>query len=306
MRLLVIGSGIQGNKRALVAQSDFVGFVDPLSESAHYRSIHDVNPDLYDAVAICTPNSEKELYINHSIELRKHILVEKPLIASSPRELMWLKDKAKNFGCVLYTAYNHRFEPSFILVKEYIANGGLGNLYQIRMIYGNGTAQLVKNSSWRDKGLGVIEDLVPHLIDTLKFWFPTNKFKLSLVNASAFENCAPDYAALISIGSQPLISIEVSLCAWKNTFVCDIYGEKGSAHINGLSKWGESEFKFHKRIFPSGKPIENAHIFPQGDPTWRLEYDHFKDLVWKQDYSYSLVDSEIQDILETFRLSITK
>ena len=37
------------------------------------------------------------------------------------------------------------------------------------MFCGNGTARLVRNSLWRDKGNGVLGDLGSHLIDTTKF-----------------------------------------------------------------------------------------------------------------------------------------
>ena len=50
--------------------------------------------------------------------------------------------------------------------------------------------------------------------------------------------------------------LEVSLLSWRNNFVCDIIGDKGSVHINSLCKWGPSKFIKRKRVFPSGKPDE--------------------------------------------------
>jgi scyllo-inositol 2-dehydrogenase (NADP+) len=55
-------------------------------------------------------------------------------------------------------------------VKKIIESGKLGNIYSIKMFYGNGTARLVKNSKWRDKGYGVLPDLGSHLLDTINFW----------------------------------------------------------------------------------------------------------------------------------------
>ena len=43
------------------------------------------------------------------------------------------------------------------------------------------------------------------------------------------------------------IECEVSLCSWKNTFICDLYGEKGSAHISSLTKWTKSSLTIRKR-----------------------------------------------------------
>ena len=56
----------------------------------------------------------------------KHVLVEKPLWASatttSPRSRRWRARK----GVVCYTAYNHRFEPHFVRMRDLIASGELG------------------------------------------------------------------------------------------------------------------------------------------------------------------------------------
>lgn len=294
MKLLVVGAGVQGQKRAKVAGDDFIGYLDPEIDFAQYKDISDLLGVDYDAVAICTPNFAKEDYIDYFIEQEKSVLVEKPLLCKSLDNLLQLRSKAKTRQLVLYTAYNHRFEPSISFLKERIRSEQLGKIYFVRLIYGNGTARLVKNSSWRDTGLGVIEDLVPHLLDTLFYWFPDSSLDFSLVNASNFENLAPDHGILVSHNSRMLVSLEVSLCAWRNTFVCDIYGENGSAHINGLCKWGDSEVKLRKRVLPSGVPIEESHVFPSGDPTWKLEYEYFKELVQTRSYHDEGVDFEIQ------------
>lgn len=298
MNLLVVGAGVQGQKRAKFAGSDFIGYLDPAVETAHYKSIDDlINVD-FDAVAICTPNFVKEDYINYFIERGKHIIVEKPLFCQSLDSLLQLRNKAELKKLVLYTAYNHRFEPSIAFIRETIKSEQLGNLYFVRLIYGNGTARLVRNSSWRDTGLGIIEDLVPHLLDTLSYWFPDNSLDFSLINASKFENLTPDHAILVGHDSKVLVSLEVSLCSWRNSFICDIYGENGSAHINGLCKWGDSEVKLRKRVLPSGLPLEETFSFPYGDPTWKLEYEYFKNLVQNNSYQDLGVDSRIQKALE--------
>ena len=47
-------------------------------------------------------------------------------------------------GVVCYIAYNHRFEPHFVRMREAGRLGTLGALYHCRMFYGNGTARLVR------------------------------------------------------------------------------------------------------------------------------------------------------------------
>ena len=71
----------------------------------------------------------------------------------------------------------------------------------------------------------------------------------------------------------------MTLCMWKNTFVCDVIGSKGSAHLNSLCKWSKSSFCYRRRKFPSGAPKEKKISFEKGDPTWKAEYLFFKNLI---------------------------
>ena len=70
----------------------------------------------------------------------------------------------------------------------------------------------------------------------------------------------------------------MTLLMWRNHFTCDIFAENGSAHISSLCKWGPSEFTHRTRILPSGRPPEESVTLVQDDPTWALEYAHFKTL----------------------------
>jgi scyllo-inositol 2-dehydrogenase (NADP+) len=70
----------------------------------------------------------------------------------------------------------------------------------------------------------------------------------------------------------------MSMLSWRNTFSADIYGEKGSAHISCLCKWGPSTFTLRERVLPSGRPDEQAETLVCVDPTWAAEYRHFKEL----------------------------
>jgi hypothetical protein len=76
----------------------------------------------------------------------------------------------------------------------------------------------------------------------------------------------------------PRIELEMTLLMWRNHFTCDVLAEHGSAHIQSLCKWGPSVFTRRKRVLPSGRPPEEVDTLVQDDPTWALEYAHFKAL----------------------------
>jgi len=193
----------------------------------------------------------------------------------------------------VYTAYNHRFEPSISETKEILDSRVLGKIYQIRIFYGNGTARLVANSNWRDTGLGVISDLGSHCVNLINYWFPNLIFSLQVCNFDSFENQAPDSALLISNNSNPRITIELSLCSWRNTFRAEIVGENGAIGIYGLSKWGESKLVKQERVLPSGVPIETTKLYEAGDKSWDLEQRYFSKLV----SSKTPVDLKIDELI---------
>lgn len=278
MRVIVVGLGVQGYKRRAFAGADFVASVDPVNKEANFRRIEDVPLDRYDAVLACVPDQPKVDLLGYCIANKKHILVEKPLWAENEADIAELQRKARANGVVCYTAYNHRFEPHFVRMRDLLRSGELGRLYSCRMFYGNGTARLVRESAWRDHGAGVIPDLASHLLDTCRFWFGDIADDFSVVSARAFENRSPDHAVISSESGALRIELELTLLMWRNHFTCDILAERGTAHIQSLCKWGPSTFTYRKRILPSGRPPEEAVTLVQDDPTWAIEYAHFVDL----------------------------
>ena len=279
MRVIVAGLGVQGYKRRKHAGKDFVASVDPVNQEAEFRDIADVPLSSYDAVLACIPDEPKVDLLRYALSNGKHVLVEKPLWAAEDRQITELEQIARANKVLCYTAYNHRFEPHYIRMRDLIASGKLGKIYSCRMFYGNGTARLVRDSVWRDQGDGVLPDLGSHLLDTCRFWFGTELGEFKLTAAHTFENLAPDHIIISSEENNPRIELEMTLCMWRNHFTCDILAENGTAHIESLCKWGPTTFSHRLRILPSGRPPETRVTLIQDDPTWEAEYVHFKQLV---------------------------
>lgn len=278
MRAIVVGLGVQGNKRRKFAGADFVAAVDPVNPEALYKKIEDVPLADYDSALACIPDEPKIAVLSYLLRNGKHVLVEKPLWAADDAEIQQLEKLARAGNAVCYTAYNHRFEPHYARMRALIQSGELGAIYRCRMFYGNGTARLVRDSAWRDQGAGVLPDLGSHLLDTAKFWFGEVGSDFQVIAAHCHENRSPDHVVILSKRTQPVIELEMSLLSWRNHFTCDIFAEKGTAHIRSLCKWGPATFTHRTRVLPSGRPTEEVETLEQEDPTWALEYAHFKSL----------------------------
>jgi predicted dehydrogenase len=229
-------------------------------------------------VGMGIPHEPKVELLTYLLKNKKHVMVEKPLWGTV-EELRGLQDLAKKSGVTCYTAYNHRFEPHYVNIRKILESGELGKIHSLTLFYGNGTARDVRNSAWRDTGAGVLPDLGSHILDTLNFWLgdSVKERRFEPWSFDKFENRAWDHVIFASRG-EPLISCEATLLSWRNTFRLDIVGEKGSAHLDCLCKWGPSTLTVRTRVLPSGRPAERVETLPQGDPTWVAEYAHFKGL----------------------------
>lgn len=296
MRVIVVGYGVQGKKRQRVAGANGVAVVDPVAPQAQFRDVQSVPLDRYDAALVCTPDEPKVAILSHLLEHGKHVLVEKPLFAAE-NELLALQATARRNNAVCYTAYNHRFEPHFVRMRDLLRTGELGRIFHCRLFYGNGTARLVRDSAWRDTGAGVLPDLGSHLLDTARFLFCDIGDDFHIVSADCFENRAPDHLVIASGASTPRLEFEMTLLSWRNHFTCDIIAERGSAHIKSLCKWGPSTFTRRTRILPSGRPREDAITLVQDDPTWEFEYEHFRRLCAERNPTDLTADIWLQRIL---------
>jgi predicted dehydrogenase len=336
MRVVIVGLGIQGRKRMAVAGVDVAATVDPLVPEARYRSIEEVPLETFEAALVCTPDTVKLPLLRHLLSHGKHVLVEKPLLAEDSDEIRRLDQLARANGVACYTAYNHRFEPHIVRLKSMLEAGTIGPVYLLRMFYGNGTARDVRESAWRDEGAGVLSDLGSHLLDITAFLLGRVGKRFQPLSFNRFENrafdhvlfgagrasCSARHARVASDAyAGPVIELEGTLLSWRNTFTLDVYGEQGSAHINGLCKWGPSRLILRKRVLPSGKPEEQVQTLEQPDPTWALEYEHFKRLcqtggtnldndMWINDVLKHLVEAiyttEPQKSTETQRVRSTE
>ncbi len=300
MRAVVIGLGTQGRKRIRVAGDDVVATVDPSVDDATFGDIREVPVEDYDAALVCTPDALKVQIIRHLLGNGKHVLVEKPLVLTVA-EHSELEALQGAFGGACYTAYNHRFEPHLVRVRELLNEHRVGRIFMLSMFYGNGTARDVRQSPWRDKGDGVVSDLASHQFDMLDFWFGSSSEPLALkpevLWSECFENAACDAYAMRVPLDGAFAQLEGTLLSWRNTFRLDIIGEAGSIHVEGLCKWGPSTLTIRDRVLPSGRPAEEEFVLEQADPTWQAEYQHFTALCLAGDGAGLRRDLVISDAL---------
>ena len=211
-----------------VAGADFVAAVDPVNADgrlpARSRTCRSTD---YDAVLVCIPDEPKIELLTYCSATASTCWSRSRCGPKHESDIAALEALARRNGVVCYTAYNHRFEPHFVRMRDLIASGRARRDLSCRMFYGNGTARLVRDSAWRDQGAGVLPDLGSHLLDTCRFWFGDidDEFRVRR-RARLREPRARPCRHRIARTPRPRIELEMTLLMWRNHFTCDILAEK--------------------------------------------------------------------------------
>lgn len=123
-----------------------------------YRELLD-DPTIH-GIAVATPVSTHYCFAREAILAGKHVLVEKPLTASS-REAKTLIELAAARHVQLMVGHTFEYNPAVEYLKQLIVNGTLGQIYYI-----NATRV---NLGIFQQDINVVWDLAPHDISILLF-----------------------------------------------------------------------------------------------------------------------------------------
>ncbi len=120
------------------------------------------DPDV-ELVSIATPTLLHAPQAVQALQAGKHVFLEKP-IALTMAEAMQLRDAAARATGRLFFRHNRRFEPAFTHIREIIASGVLGQVYEIKLRRNS----YQRRSDWQTLlacGGGLLHNWGPHLID---------------------------------------------------------------------------------------------------------------------------------------------
>ncbi len=164
-----------------------------------------LNDPAVDAVVIATPTSSHFQMAKTALEKGKHVLVEKPIAATSA-EGAELTALAGKLGRVLMVGHIFLYNGAVRKVKEYLDEGRLGRTHYISMTRTNlGPIRLDVNAAW---------DLASHDISIASYWLGKNALSVSAVG-HAWINPKLDDAvfATLKYPGDVLVNLHVS---WLN------------------------------------------------------------------------------------------
>ena len=218
------------------------------------------SPDV-DVVHIAAPNRFHCEMALAALKAGKHCICEKPL-AMDTRETARIVKLAKASGTVFAVNYNVRFYPAVLQMRQWVANGDLGEIIHVNGSYFQDWLFKDTDYNWRllpQEGgkLRAVADIGTHWMDTASFvlgakinsvfadlatWHQTRKRPLGEVQTFAKAGADMKYASYpvktedfasvllqFSNGARGNLGVSQVAAGRKNCIRIEIYGSKKSA-----------------------------------------------------------------------------
>ncbi|MDF2937798.1 MAG: oxidoreductase [Paenibacillaceae bacterium] len=139
-----------------------------------YGNLEELLDSPVDAVLIATPHNSHFPIASQALRAGKHVIVEKP-VGLNADEAVKLKQIAEQENRVITVFHNRRFDSDFLLVKQLIQEGCLGQVMFVdrrHHTFGSGAFFGVKSfyPAWREEkgyGGGTLLDWGVHMADQL-------------------------------------------------------------------------------------------------------------------------------------------
>ena len=215
------------------------------ARTAAFAARHDVRPAIVaevcadpaiDAVYVAAANDHHLPYTLAAAAAGKHVLCEKPL-ARTPEEAAQMVAACRTAGVRLGTAFMMRFHPAHVQIRDLIAAGELGTIYQARAQFAFELSPARR--TWRldaTAGGGPLLDVGSHAIDLISYVTGLPVRAVSALQAvQTFAERSAEDAAVgnLLLGERALAQVNVAFNTPYAVTGLEVHGSAGSARTLG-------------------------------------------------------------------------
>jgi UDP-N-acetylglucosamine 3-dehydrogenase len=254
LRAAVLGLGIMGSHHLRVLNAiegvRVVAVVDPRAERREAAQRSYAGVTAYGALAqaleataldfacVAVPAVHLAAVAREALAAGVHVLVEKPMATTVP-DARALVDDATDRGLLLCVGFVERFNPAVVALKQKLADGMLGEVYQVH------TRRLSPFPD-RDAQLGVALDLATHDIDVMRFILDDEVDRIFAETSQRLHESAEDLlCATLRFDGGATGLLEVNWLTPAKVRQLSVTGEKGMFTVDYLTQ--ELEFYEHPR-----------------------------------------------------------
>ena len=316
----IVGYGYMGKIREKVIREnprlDLIGIseTDPskrkeIKNCRTFESFERILNQDVDIIFVCTPNLFSPEICIKSMKKGAHVFCEKP----PGRNVSDIKKiiEAENSQVKLMFGFNHRFHPGIIKAKVVIDSGRLGEIINMRGLYGKSGGKNFR-SSWKNNkkisGGGILLDQGIHMLDLFRYFCGDFEYVKSFINNSFWKFDIEDNAYVILKNKKGQNAFfHSSATMWNHTFRIDITLEEGYILVEGLlsktGSYGREKIVIGKRQFEDeasavGNPEEEVTYFDR-DLSWNIEVDKFIECI---DLDRKVTISSSEDALKVMEI----
>ncbi|MBM3677261.1 MAG: Gfo/Idh/MocA family oxidoreductase [Actinobacteria bacterium] len=241
--------------------------------------------DSVDAVVIATPVSTHYPLASAALAAGKHVLVEKPLAASTD-EAARLVAEADSRGLVLLPGHTFLYSPPVNMVAELIATGELGEIYFIS------TSRV--NLGLHQTDVSVIWDLAPHDFSILRDWLGEAATSTTAVGRDCILGGMADVAFVgLDFPSGTIAHVELSWLAPAKLRRTTVVGSRSMVIYDDTSPEPV-------RVYDSGVMLEDPQSFGEYKLTYRTG-----DIISPRVKPTEPLSLELQDFCNSIRTGAT-
>jgi len=204
--------------------------------------------------------------------------------------------------------FNHRYHNSVQDALGVLASGKLGDVINLRGVYGKSQLITFDQTSWRtDRALaggGVLLDQGIHMVDLIRLFGGDFTDVKSFVSNRVWGHDVEDNAyALMQTNDGVVAMLHSSASQWRHRFMLEIGMTKGAITLSGIlsgsKSYGEETLTITQRgENDMGDPHEETTRY-NSDPSWSLEVAEFADAILN---GGEIVNGSSLDALKTMEL----
>ena len=302
----VIGLGVVGKKRKIFLLKNkkyLIKYVSDIrfkknflkNKILYYKNYKQIPCNSIDAVFITLPNFLAPKVTIYFLKKNIHVFCEKPPGKNVQDIKSVLKVLKKNKRLKLKYGFNHRYHKSIIMAKKIIDGKKLGNLINIRAVYGKSKILNFSSNNWRSRkelaGGGILLDQGIHVLDLLRYFNNGKDFYeyKSFISNKFWGYDVEDNAFVILRDKKGVISsVHSTATQWQHKFNMEITLTKGAIILEGILSGTKTYGKETLRILPGAKPYlhketikKTKNYYFDTDTSWSDEIAEFADIVNK-------------------------
>ena len=274
----------------------------------HYDDYTKLLSEDLDVLFVCLSNDINPDATIGGLEKGMHVFCEKPpgRDVADIQRVIGVENKHPDLK--LKYGFNHRYHDSVRDALEILHSGELGEVINLRAVYGKSQLITFDQTSWRTQrelaGGGVLLDQGIHMVDLLRLFAGEFDKIHSFISNSVWNHDVEDNAyAMMRTKDGKVAMLHSSASQWRHRFGLEITLSRGALILAGILSSSKSYGTETLTIARTdggdcGDPKEEVRNYTQ-DPSWADEVAEFADAI---ENGGDITNGSSDDALKTMQL----